>query len=123
MTHTISARCYTLFDMQKLLPILLNSLPIILMIGLIPYVKNDYILAGLYSLIILISLHIKRGKNDFLIFIFGFVIMIVSEYLFVSTGVETFNRASLFKIMPIWLPFLWGYGFIAIARGVKILEK
>jgi len=36
--------------------------------------------------------------------------------------VETFVRNSLFGLMPLWLPFLWGYGFVAIKRGIKILE-
>ncbi len=49
--------------------------------------------------------------------------MIASEYVFCSTGVETFVRNSLFGLMPIWLPFLWGYGFIAIKRSVLILDK
>jgi len=66
---------------------------------------------------------IHRSKNDFLVMIFGFVIMIVSEYIFISTGVETFNRNSLFGIMPLWLPFLWSYGFVAIKRSVEILNS
>ncbi len=44
-----------------------------------------------------------------------------SEYFFISTGVETFIRNSLFGVMPLWLPILWGYGFIAIRRGVEAL--
>jgi len=58
-----------------------------------------------------------------LIFLFGFITMIVFEYLFVSTGVESFVRNSLLGIMPLWLPFLWGYGFVAIKRSVEILDN
>jgi hypothetical protein len=25
--------------------------------------------------------------------------------------------------MPLWLPLLWGYGFIGIKRGVEIIDK
>lgn len=60
---------------------------------------------------------------DGIIFIFGFCAMIFFEYIFISTGVETFVRNSLFGSMPLWLPFLWGYGFVAIKDGVKILEQ
>ncbi len=109
--------------MQKAWRIFLNSVPIFLMIGLIPIVKNDYFLTGLYVATIIVSLLIRREKNDILIFIFGFVAMIVSETIFISTGVETFLRNSLFGLMPLWLPFLWGYGFIAIKRSVKILDN
>jgi hypothetical protein len=49
--------------------------------------------------------------------------MLISESIFISTGVEKFERNSLFGLMPIWLPFLWAYGFIAIKRAVHIIEK
>lgn len=108
--------------MKKISLILLNTVPILIMIGLIPVIQNDYILTLVNLGIIVFSLTIKRYKNDLTILVFGFLIMIVSEYLFISTGVETFNRNSLFGLMPLWLPFLWGYGFIAIKRSVNIIS-
>ncbi|MCL5438769.1 MAG: hypothetical protein M1268_02135 [Patescibacteria group bacterium] len=66
---------------------------------------------------------IKFESKDILFFIFGFCVMVIFEYLFVSTGAETFSRNSLFGLMPLWLPFLWGYGFVAIKRSVNILNK
>ena len=107
--------------MNKTYQIILNALPVLLMIGLIPFVSNDYVLTLLYILIIVVALVLKRTPNDLLILASGFVIMIISEYLFISTGVETFTRNSLFGLMPLWLPFLWGYGFVAIKRFVEIL--
>jgi len=101
----------------------LNAVPVLIMIGLIPFISNDYLLTIIYVGIILIALLLKRTKNDFLALVLGFVIMIVFEYLFVSTGVETFNRNTLFGIMPLWLPFLWAYGFVAIKRSVEIISK
>ena len=108
--------------MKKAQSILLNAVPVLIMIGLIPLVSNDYILTLIYIGIIVASLAVKRRKNDLPVFIFGFCIMIVSEYLFVGTGVETFQRNSLFGLMPLWLPFLWGYGFVAIKRAIEILD-
>ena len=108
--------------MKKVSLILLNAVPILIMIGLIPFIQNDYMLTLVYIGIIIASLAIKRYKNDFTILVFGFFIMIVSEYLFISTGVETFNRNSLFGLMPLWLPFLWGYGFITIKRSIEIIN-
>ncbi len=107
---------------EKTYKIFLNAIPILVMIRMIPLVQNDYLLTGIYAIIIAVSLSIKRTPNDFLILGFGFVIMTVSEYLFVSTGVEIFIRNSLFGLMPLWLPFLWGYGFVAIKRSVEILN-
>lgn len=93
------------------------------MIGLIPVVANDYWLTLAYIVIIFVSLRIKYHKRETLIFVSGFIVMIISEYIFISTGVEKFIRNSLFGIMPLWLPFLWGYGFIAIKRAVHILDN
>lgn len=107
---------------DKTYKIFLNAIPVLVMVGLIPWVTNDYILTLIYIIIIVVSLVIKRTSNDLLILAFGFFIMIASEYLFVSTGVETFVRNSLFGLMPLWLPFLWGYGFVAIKRSVEILN-
>ncbi|OGJ01210.1 hypothetical protein A3G53_03615 [Candidatus Nomurabacteria bacterium RIFCSPLOWO2_12_FULL_44_11] len=108
--------------MQKAWKIFLNSIPVLVMIGLIPIVDNDYILAILYLGITIFSLFIHKAKNDILVFVFGFIVMIISESIFISTGVETFIRNSLFGLMPLWLPFLWGYGFIVIKRSVQILD-
>lgn len=109
--------------MRKTVLILQNSIPVLIMIALIPFIANDYWLTGIYILIIILSFIIKRLSNEFLIFTLGFVIMIIVEYLFVSTGVETFERHSLFGIMPLWLPFLWGYGYVVIKRSTVILAS
>lgn len=108
--------------MAKPLKIILNAVPTIIMIGLIPFVGNDYWLTLLYAGIISISFAVRRERKDALVFTIGFFVMIASEYLFVSTGVETFTRNSLLGIMPLWLPFLWAYAFVAIKRGVLILS-
>ena len=92
------------------------------MIGLIPLIQNDYLLAAFYVGIIILSLAIKYVRHDALVFLTGVVFMTISEYLFISTGVEIFVRNSLLGLMPLWLPLLWGYGFIVIKRSVSILD-
>ena len=94
------------------------------MIGLIPFVKNDYLITVIYIGIILISFFfIKPYKIDFTLFILGFFMMIISEYFFISTGVEVFIRRSLFGTMPVWLPFLWAYSFVVIGRAIEIIKN
>lgn len=93
------------------------------MVGLIYFLHNDYILALVYLLIILFLFLIHRERNELIILLFGFIFMIFSEYFFVKTGAEIFVRKSLFGIMPIWLPLLWGYGFVVIKRCVYFLDK
>lgn len=107
----------------KTIKIFLNAVPVILMIALIPIIKNDYLLTGVDVLIIAISFSIKYQLKDYVFFGFGFIIMIISEYLFVSTGVETFIRDTLFGLMPLWLPFLWAYAFVVMKRSINIIDK
>ena len=109
--------------MSKALKILLNAIPIALMIGLIPVVRNDYLLSLIYVIIISIALAIKYEPQDMLVLVFGFFVMIAAEYFFVSTGVEIFVRRSLLGFMPFWLPILWAYAFIGIKRGVLIVSS
>lgn len=108
--------------MDKVYKVFLNTIPVLAMIGLIPFVLNDYLLTVIFIGIIFLAFLLKRDKNDLLVLAFGFVIMIAAEYLFVSTRVETFNRHTLLGLMPLWLPFLWAYGFVAIKRSVEILN-
>ncbi len=109
--------------MQKTLRIFIQSIPVLIMIGLIPLVLNDYLLTLLYIVIIIAALSVKKSEKDFIVLLSGFFIMIISEYIFVSTGVETFTRNTLLGLMPIWLPFLWGYSFIVISRSLDILKS
>ena len=109
--------------MQKVKQIFLNMIPVLIMIGLIPFIANDYFLTGIYVVIIFASFLVKKEPKDIFVFIFGFITMIVVEYIFVTTGVETFVRNSLFGVMPLWLPFLWAYGYVAIKRSVLIISN
>jgi hypothetical protein len=108
-------------NMNALKTITYNFLVIVLMIALIPIIENDYFLLGIYLLITLITLFIKFDLKDVKVFFLGLIMLTISESIFVSTGVETFNRNTLFGLMPIWLPVLWGYGFIAIKRTLPFI--
>ena len=102
--------------------ILMIAFPVFFMIALIPLVQNDFLLAGIYIAIIAVS-SLRYRRHDFTFLVVGFFVLLVSEYLFISTGVETFERRSLLGVMPVWLPLLWAYIFIAIKRGVLVFEK
>lgn len=107
--------------MKKVWRIAAEAVPVLLMLSLIYVVSNDYLLAGLYVVIITISLLARYKLLDITALFLGMVIMTIGEVIFVSSGVEVFQSRSLFGVMPIWLPILWGYGFVAIKRAVKIL--
>lgn len=89
--------------------ILRETIPIIVMVAMIPVVSNDFILFAVYAVIIAIAFLLKYEKNEWIFFLFGLIAMTLSEYGFISTGVEVFLRQSLLGVMPIWLPLLWAY--------------
>lgn len=99
--------------------ILANIIPSLFMVLLISFIQNDYYLTLVYIGIIAIALFIKYEAKEYLFFLFGLVIITFFEWVFVSTGAEIFLRRSLFGVMPIWLPLLWAYSFIAIKRAVE----
>lgn len=102
--------------------VVIIALPVFFMIALIPYVRNDFTLAGIYILIIAISA-IRYTRKDLVFLIFGFFMLLIAEYFFLTTGVEVFERRTLLGVMPVWLPFLWAYIFVAIKRSVLVFEK
>jgi len=101
----------------------LELLPVIVMIALIPVIKNDFLLSALYIIFIIFLFRIKYEKNETIIFFASLILMAFFEFIFISTGVETFNRNSLFGIMPLWLPILWGYGLVAGKRIAFYINK
>ena len=107
--------------MKKLKYIFFNAIPILIMISLIPFIENDYVLSLIYTLIIVAFLSLRRDEKDMTVFFLGVLLLTLSEAFFVSTGVETFTRRSLFELMPLWLPLLWGYAFVAIKRVVLVI--
>jgi hypothetical protein len=119
----ISSINKTIIYMKKTIRIFLNAIPVILMIGLIPFVSDDSVLTAVYCVIIIIAFLVKRTHYDWPALLFGFFAMMLFEWVFISTDVERFNRNSLFGVMPLWLPFLWAYGFVAMGRAIKILTN
>ena len=108
--------------MNKIINILLNLIPIILMLILIRIMENDYLLTLIYILIIILSFIFKYETKDLLFLFIGLIVMTIGKYFFIKTNVETFNRNTLFNIMPLWLPFLWAYVFVTIKRSINILK-
>ncbi len=109
--------------MWKLYQIFLRMIPVFIMVALILFIADDSLLTKIDAVIILISLIIlRRNRNDLVAFITGLFLMTGFEYLFISTGVEVFRRHTLFGVMPLWLPLLWAYGFVAIKHAAEILD-
>ncbi len=108
---------------KKLKIISLYAAPILVMIGLIPFVENEYVLALIYVGFVAVLMYTKSEANDWLALLFGLIGITISEYFFVSTGVETFTQQTLLGVMPLWLPVLWAYAFVTIKRCLRILDN
>mgnify|MGYP001612388265 CR=1 FL=1 len=109
--------------MKNYLQIIFYAAIVVIMLALVPVIVNDYALTGIYIVFILSAVIFKRERSDFMFLVIGFFGLILGEYFFVSTGVETFNRNSLFGIMPLWLPFLWSFIFLSMKRVFWLLVK
>ena len=84
--------------------------------------KEIYITAGI-MLLIGLSFAIRYYHNEWKVLLFGIVLGFVFEIggdLIYKA--QYWENASLFGI-PIWLPLMWGYGFIFIRRIGNILTK
>ncbi len=103
--------------------ILRECLPLIFMVALIPCVYNDYVLTVVYFVSGIILILAKNKQHDWLVYGVGLVAMTFFEFIFIQTGVEVFQRNSLFDLMPLWLPFLWAYGFVVMKRSIVLLMK
>lgn len=99
------------------------ALPIVPMIALISFIKDDYLLAIIYTGCIVALYRHKHEPHDVLALVFGFVGITIAEYLFVMTGVEIFARQTFLGVMPIWLPFLWAYAFLTIKRTLEVIGR
>ena len=91
-------------------------LTVLALVGLIPFIVNDYILAAIYAGFIVAFATLKKQRGDWIFIAVGFIALFFGENFFISTGVETFNRTSLFDIMPLWLPLLWSFIFLVMKR-------
>ena len=109
--------------MKYYIQIIFYAAVVVIMVALVTVIKNDYTLTGIYSVFILSAVVFKKERSDFMFLTIGFFGLILGEYFFVSTGVETFNRNSLFGIMPLWLPFLWSFIFLSMKRLFWLLVK
>ena len=109
--------------MKNYLQVVFYAAVVVIMLALIPIIANDYALTGIYAVFISSAIIFKRERSDYTFLAGGFLGLILGEYFFVSTGVETFNRNTLFGIMPLWLPFLWSFVFLSMKRVFWILVR
>lgn len=107
---------------SRIRKVILEALPIALMLAIVYVIQDELIISALFVFIIAVAFLVRYEKLDATALVLGVVIMTLSEIAFVGTGIETFRDTTLFGVMPVWLPLLWGYAFVAIKRSAFILR-
>jgi len=101
--------------------IIKELIPLFLALVVFIFIKNEWLIALGVLVLLLITFKIRYYKNEYKIFIFGIIIGFIFEvsgdYIY---KLQYWESASLFGV-PVWLPLLWGYGFIFIRRIGNIL--
>lgn len=101
--------------------ILLQLLPVLILVILFIFVRNEISMSILILLAIMITFKIKYYKKEIYVFIFGFVLGILLELFASFVLAQSWDSQHTF---PIWLPLTWGYGFVLIRRiGNMIVKK
>ena len=98
-------------------------IPLFLVLVIFFFTQNEWLVTLGIVVLITISFLIKYYKNEWRVLLFG----IILGFLFEIAGdlvyqAQYWENASLFGI-PVWLPLMWGYGFIFIRRIGNILTK
>ena len=110
--------------MSKIVKVFIETLPILFGI-LLSYLfwQNNFLLLAIY-LILTVVLILWRGDNtEFAIFAYGIIIGGIVEIIGTEvSGYQSFTNPNFFGV-PIWLPIVWGYGFVAMKRVGFILKN
>jgi len=97
--------------------------PLIVALALQPFIQGEVQYTIVIVAVLLITFKIKYYKGEWTLFLVGAIISLLFEMvggLYYRT--QFWADASLFGI-PIWLPILWGYGFVMIGRFRKYFVK
>jgi len=109
--------------MDKISKIFLETLPVFGGI-LLSYLfwQNNLLLFTIYLTLTFGLIYLHKDKSEFLIFAYGVIIGIIIEVVGTSiSGYQSFTNPDFLGI-PIWLPVVWGYGFIAMKRISLIIK-
>ena len=109
--------------MQRLLKVLIETLPILFGI-LLSYLfwQSNVLLFIIYFVLTLGLIYFHKDKTELVVFIYGILIGTIVEVIGTQiSGYQSFTKPD-FGGIPMWLPIVWGYGFVAMKRIGFVLE-
>ena len=110
--------------MNKLSKVFIETLPILFGI-LLSYLfwQNNILLFIIYLVLTLGLIYFHKDKAEFVIFAYGILIGAIVEVIGTQiSGYQSFTKPDLGGI-PMWLPVVWGYGFVAMKRIGFVLKN
>lgn len=105
---------------MKALKITKESVPLLLIFTVELFLNQWFVLiAILVAIIYMFYRNYNKGEMQLFVFgtILGFIIEVVMGLV---ARHQYWNETFLFGV-PVWLPFIWGYGFVIIHRVGEIL--
>ncbi len=103
--------------------IFLDIIFLFLMVFSIAIIKNEFFITLSTLILILIFFKIKYYDNELRLLIIGVFVGVVLELGGdLIYKLQYWNNASFFGI-PVWLPIIWGFGFVIIRRIGNFIVK
>ncbi len=109
---------------RKISEIAKNSFALFAMLIIFYFIKSETWITVLMLALILVAFKLKYERGEWKVLFFGMVL----GFFFEIAGdavykLQNWNHTLLFGI-PLWLPLMWGYGFVLIRRiGNVIIKK
>ena len=103
--------------MNRLSKVFIETLPIFLGI-LLSYLfgQNNVLLFIIYLVLTFGLIYSHKDKTEFVIFAYGILIGVIVEVVGTQvSGYQSFVKPD-FGGIPMWMPIVWGYGFVAMKR-------
>lgn len=110
---------------DAIVKIFLETVPILIGVVLTYFFwKNNFLLTVLFAALLAATLKIKYYPGDLFALLYGSAIGFALEVF--QTSVAKFHSFSNpdFLGIPVWMPFVWGYGFMLMKRiGIIIYRE
>jgi general stress protein CsbA len=100
--------------LKELLPLFVGMLIVV-------FIKNEWLIAVVLLCVIGVSFYIEYHKYEWFVLVLGVLVGLVLEGVGIHFyKLQYWSEGSVWG-MPVWLPILWGYGFVFIRRVGNII--
>jgi 4-hydroxybenzoate polyprenyltransferase len=103
--------------------LLKQILPLFAALAIFLLTTNEFIVTGVIALMIVATFLIHREQGEWKVVVLGIILGIVFELAGDAVYQAQYWESATLLSIPLWLPLMWGYGFIFIRRIGNILVK